>query len=190
MLELLGLVTVWCLLIAAAILASARRTREFERALAAAGFVSSSSVAVLPDVFRRPGSIVTRVVTGLVQGVPTTFVFGFRPGTPPPLEGTFVNPSIPIAAVLIQALGTRVWLDAWTDQRAHTLGWRPAYVADVTSDGRILLGWDDFGEDRTQFESCCAALARSLAKGRAPGLRRVQQDRLEVAKRSGESQGH
>ena len=178
MLELLGLVTVWCLLIAGATFASARRTRDFERALAAAGFVTSIPVAVAPDVFRRPGCIVTRVVTGLIQGVPITFVFGLRPGFPPPLEGTFVNPRIPLAAVLLEAPGTRAWLEVWTDQRAYTLGWRPSYVADVTSDGRMLLAWDDFGESRTQFESCCDALARSLAQRPGPrSLRSVRQDR-------------
>jgi hypothetical protein len=177
MLELLGLVTIWCLLIAGAIFASARRARDFERALATAGFATSSPVEVVPDVFRRPGSIVTRVVTGLIQGVPTTFVFGLRPGIPPPIEGTFVNPRIPIAAVLLEAPAMRAWLDVWTDQRAYTLGWRPACVTDVTSDGRILLAWDDFGESRTEFESCCQALARSLAQ--RPGLRRLRSDRQD-----------
>jgi hypothetical protein len=174
MLELFGLVTVWCLLIAGAILASARNRREFERALAAAGFVTASAVPFVPDVFRCPGSIVTRVATGFVRGVPTTFVFGVRPGIPPPLEGTFVNLSIPVAAVLLEAPSTRAWLEAWTDQRAHTLGWRSPYVADITSDGRILLAWDDFGESRTQFEACCEALACALTpRPGARGLKNV-----------------
>jgi hypothetical protein len=170
---LLALVIIWCLLIAAAFWVSARRRREFERALAAAGFVISSPVPPLPDPFRRPGAIVTRVATGMVRGVPTTFVFGFRPGVPPPLEGTFVNPSIPIAAALLEMPGTRAWLEAWTDHRADKLGWRPAYAADLTRDGRILLVWDDFAELATQFESCREALARSLGpKARGPEIRR------------------
>jgi hypothetical protein len=127
--ELLAVVIVWCLLIAAATVVSARRGREFEGALAAAGFVTSPRLPPIADLFRRRGAIISRVATGSVRGVPTTLLFGSRPGIPPPLEGTFVNPGIPIAAVLLEAAGTRAWLDAWIDQRAYQLGWRPAYAA-------------------------------------------------------------
>ena len=170
MIEFLALVTVWCLLIGGAVFMSTRRRREFERALTAAGFVTSGQVAPLHDVFRRPGTVVSRVASGSVHGVPMTFVFGYRPGIPPPLEGTFVNVSIPIAAVLLTAPTTRGWLEAWSDQRAYALGWRPAYAAEVTFDGRVLLAWDDFGELRTQFQACCEALARSCAHRHKPGF--------------------
>src|SRR5262245_34265398 len=63
MFELLGLVGVWCLFIAAAVLLGRRRRRQFEGALAAAGFIASSPAVPLPDVFHRPGAVVTRVVT-------------------------------------------------------------------------------------------------------------------------------
>jgi hypothetical protein len=74
-----------------------------------------------------------------------------------------VNPSIPIAAVLLEAPSTRAWLETWRDRRAYDLGWRPAYAAEVTSDGRVLLAWDNFSELSMDFESCCQALARSWA---------------------------
>lgn len=161
--EALALLGLWCLVIAALALIGARRSREFERALAAAGFATSNSTSLSPDIFRRRDAVISRVVTGVVHGVRTTFVFGSCPGTPQPLEGTLVIPSIAIAAVLVDAPTTRAWLGAWSDHRAYGFGWRPTYAADVTRDGRILLAWDHFGESRSQFESCCSALARSWA---------------------------
>jgi len=90
--ELLTPVIVWCLLITAETVASTRRHRRFEGALSAAGFVTSNPMPRTADVFRRPGAIISRAVTRSVSGVPTTFLFGSRPGVPLPLEGTFVNP--------------------------------------------------------------------------------------------------
>jgi hypothetical protein len=168
--ELLALVVVWCLLIAAATVVSARRRRKFEGALTAAGFVTSNIVPPIADLFHRPGAVISRVAIGIVRGVPTTFLFASRPGVPPPLEGTFVTPSIPIAAVLVAVPSTRSWLEAWTDQRAYKLGWRPACAAEVTPDGRVLLVWDHFAELGADFEACCEALGRSWATRQSAGV--------------------
>jgi hypothetical protein len=168
--ELLALVIVCGVLIAIATVVSVKRRLEFERALAAAGFVTSRSVPPTPDLFHRPGVIISRVAAGTIGGVPTTFLFGSRPGVPPPIEGTFVNPSIPVAAVLLAARCTPSWLEGWTDHRAYKLGWRPAYAAHVTSDGRILLAWDEFAELGADFKACCEALDHSWPSKQGAGV--------------------
>lgn len=85
---MLALLALWSLLIAAVTLTGARRSREFERALAAAGFATSNATPLSPDIFRRRNVVISRVATGTVQGVRTMFVFGSCPGTRQlPLEG-------------------------------------------------------------------------------------------------------
>jgi hypothetical protein len=172
--ELIALVIVWCVLIAIATVVSVKRGREFEGALAAAGFLTSNSVPPIAYLFDRPGAIISRVATGRVRGVPTTFLFGSRPSVPPPLEGTFVKPNIPIAAVLLAARSTPSWLEAWTDERAYKLGWRPAYAAQVTPDGLILLAWDNFAELGADFAACSEALNLSWSTGQRADMRTDQ----------------
>ena len=130
--------------------------------LRSAGFACGDAVTYTPDVFDRPEAVVSRVVVGTIDRTRAVFLFGSCAGHPVALEGVFSIPRVPVAAALLEAQQSGVWLETWTTDRAYRLGWQPAHHARILSDGRTLLVWEGFAQRSDSFQQCYRALGRTV----------------------------